>query len=144
MYPDGCVEIGVGFPHDRGRCTARGKPCDINARRIDGVVAHDLAGDARDQSGPPAIALLVSGARSGYSRRSSVETAICSLQDHHRSAPSRPESAQSADRGENRMQRAQPDDCAWHAGVRRDSYDPRTKRGRCDRQIPSCTNTPAE
>jgi hypothetical protein len=43
-----------------------------------------------------------------------------SLQDHHRSAPTRPESAQSADRGENRMQRAQPDDCAWHAGVRPD------------------------
>ena len=37
MYPNGCVEIGVGFPHDRGRC--------------------------RDQSGLPATTLLVSGAR---------------------------------------------------------------------------------
>ena len=63
MHPDGCIEIGIGCRHDRGRCTARRKPCDIDARRIDGVVAHDLAGDTRDQSGLPAITLLVTGAK---------------------------------------------------------------------------------
>ena len=63
MHPDGCVEIGIGCPHDRGRGTACGEPCDIDAGRIHGVVAHDLAGDARDQSGLSAIPLLITGTK---------------------------------------------------------------------------------
>jgi hypothetical protein len=48
--------------------------------------------------------------RSGYNRRS--------LQDHHRPETSGPSFVQSEDRGKNRVQCAQPDDGARHAGLR--------------------------
>ena len=77
--------------------------------------------------------------RSGYSRRSLVETAMFRYKTIIGRRLRARNLAQSADRGENRMQRAQPDDCAWHAGVRPDPMIRGPERGRCDRQIPSCT-----
>jgi len=52
---------------------------------------------------------------SGYNRRSLVETGDVPLQDRHRSTTSRPDSAQSTDRGESRGQCTQPDDRSRHA-----------------------------
>src|SRR5271166_4476176 len=44
----------------------------------------------------------------------------CIVQDHHWSATLGPDSAQAADRGTDRMRRAQPDDEFRHAGLRSD------------------------
>ena len=62
MHADRGVEIGIGRPHDGSRRAAGGQPGDVDAPRIDRVVAHDLAGDAGDQRGLAPIALLVAGA----------------------------------------------------------------------------------
>ena len=57
--PIAAIEVGVGVAHDRGRRAARREPGDIDPPRIDRVVAHDLARDARDQRRLPLAALLV-------------------------------------------------------------------------------------
>ena len=49
MHADGGEEIGIGRGHDRGRGPAGREPGDIDPLRVDGILAHDLAGDARDQ-----------------------------------------------------------------------------------------------
>ena len=59
VHADRGVEVGVGRPHDGGRRAARREPGDVDARRVDRVVAHDLAGDAGDQRGLAPAALLV-------------------------------------------------------------------------------------
>src|SRR6185312_860291 len=59
MHPDCSVEIRIGHRHDGGRRSAGREPSDIDASRVDRVVAHDLAGDACDQGGLALAALLV-------------------------------------------------------------------------------------
>ena len=44
-----CVKIGVSLPHDRSSSAASRKACDVNPSRIHRMLAHDLAGDPRDQ-----------------------------------------------------------------------------------------------
>jgi hypothetical protein len=51
-----------------------------------------------------------------------------SIQDHHRSPSSRPDSAQSMDRGKNRIQRPQPDDEPRYAGCHSHQGKRATKR----------------
>jgi hypothetical protein len=63
-----------------------------------------------------------------------------SLQNRCRPAATRPHSDQSADRGKNRLQRAQPDHDAGHAGHRPDPLIP-AARGETQPAIYSCTNT---
>ena len=62
MHADRGVEIGVGRAHDGRRRAAGREPGDIDAPRVDRVVAHDLAGDAGDQRGLARVALLVARA----------------------------------------------------------------------------------
>ena len=62
-----------------------------------------------------------------------------SIQDHHRPASSRSDSAQSTDRSEDRMQRAQPDDKARHAGLRPDRLNTEARRETLPSAY-SCTN----
>ena len=62
MHADGGVQVGVGRPHDGGGRPAGREPGDVDARRVDRVVGHDLAGDARDQRRLALVALLVAGA----------------------------------------------------------------------------------
>ena len=59
MHADRGVEIGIGRCHDRGGRPTGGEPGDIDPLRVDRVLGHDLAGDARDQRGLAAVALLV-------------------------------------------------------------------------------------
>ena len=59
MDPDRGVEVGIGAAHDRGGSAAGGEPGDIDAARVDRVVAHDLARDPGDQGRLAAVALLV-------------------------------------------------------------------------------------
>src|SRR3954453_5233638 len=59
MHPDRGIQIRVGGTHDGcGRPTRR-EPGDIHALRINSVVVHDLARDARDDRGLTLIALLI-------------------------------------------------------------------------------------
>ena len=62
MHADRGVEIGVGHPHDGGGRRTGREPGDIDALRVDRVVAHDLPGDARDQRRLALAALLVARA----------------------------------------------------------------------------------
>ena len=59
MHADRGVEIRIGRCHDRGGRPTGGEPGDIDPLRVDRVLGHDLAGDARDQRGLAAVALLV-------------------------------------------------------------------------------------
>jgi hypothetical protein len=56
--------------------------------------------------------------RSGYNQPSLVGNSDVSLQDHHWPETSGPNFVQSEDRGKNRLQRAQPNGEARHAGLR--------------------------
>ena len=62
MDADRRVEVGIGRPHDRRRRPAGREPGDVDAPRVDRVLAHDLAGDAGDQRGLAPVAPLVGGA----------------------------------------------------------------------------------
>ena len=62
MHADRRIEIGVGRRHDGGG-GAGGQAGDVDAARIDGVVAHDRAGDAGDQRGLARIAPLIARAK---------------------------------------------------------------------------------
>jgi hypothetical protein len=59
MHADGGVEIRVGHPHDGGGGPSGGKARDMDAPGIDGIVAHDLPGDAGDQRRLSPLPLLV-------------------------------------------------------------------------------------
>ena len=59
MHADRSVEVGIGRCHDRGSCPTGREPGDIDPLRVDRILRHDLAGDARDQGGFAAVALLV-------------------------------------------------------------------------------------
>src|SRR3954470_25083735 len=64
-----------------------------------------------------------------------------SLQDHHRPASSCPDSAQSKDRSQNRLQRPQQDDRPRHADLR--PYQIRLEaEGGMQSKRYSCTNAP--
>jgi hypothetical protein len=59
VHPDRGVEVGVGGAHDHGRGAPRREARDVDPPRIDRVVAHDLARDARDQRRLPLAPVLV-------------------------------------------------------------------------------------
>ena len=59
MHADRGVQIGVGVAHDGGRGASRRKPRNVDAPRVDGVVAHHFARNSRDERGLASIALLV-------------------------------------------------------------------------------------
>ena len=63
MDADCRVQIGVRRAHDGGGGPAGRQACDIDVLRIDRMVPHDLAGDARDQRRFAAAPLLVAGAK---------------------------------------------------------------------------------
>jgi hypothetical protein len=76
--------------------------------------------------------------RSGYNRRSLVETAMYRYKNRCRPAATDSDSAQSADRGKDWLQRAQPDDDARYAGHRPDPLIRATRR-ETQPAIYSCT-----
>ena len=81
---------------------------------VDRVVVADGAVEIRY-----AVPTGPDGEREPFCRlRSDYRDRGVSIQSHHRPAPPRPDSAQSTDRGEDRMQRAQSDDQARHASLR--------------------------
>ena len=59
VHADRGVEIGMGGCHDGGSRPAAEEPRNIDPLRVDRVLGHDLSGDARDQRGLAAVALLV-------------------------------------------------------------------------------------
>ena len=59
MNADGRIEVWVSRAHDCRRGTASRQAGDIHTPRPDPEVAHDLAGDARDQRGLALITLLI-------------------------------------------------------------------------------------
>ena len=63
MNADGRVQVGVRRSHDGGSGPAGRQASDVDALRIDRMVPHDLAGDARDQRGFAAAPLLVARAK---------------------------------------------------------------------------------
>ena len=63
MDPDGRVQIGVGRCHDGGGRPARRQTGDVDPLRVDRIVPHDLASDARDQRRLPAVPLLLARAK---------------------------------------------------------------------------------
>ena len=62
MDTDGGIEVGIRCPHDGGLGAARRQPGDINAGRVDWVVAHDLARNPGDEGWLARVAPLVAGA----------------------------------------------------------------------------------
>ena len=63
MHTHRGVEIGVGHPHNGGGRASGREAGDIDASGVDRVVAHDLAGDARDQRRFAMATLLVARAK---------------------------------------------------------------------------------
>src|ERR1019366_1044940 len=61
------------------------------------------------------------------------------IQNHHRQTPSRPDSAKSKDRGEDRMQCPQPHDQPRHAGLRPGQIK-REHQEKIEPSSYSCTN----
>ena len=59
MHANRGIEIGIGRCHNGGRGPSSGEPGNIDPLRVDRVLAHDPAGDARDQRGLAAVTLLV-------------------------------------------------------------------------------------
>src|SRR5262245_23060952 len=63
MYANRCVEVAVGGSHDGGSRGPGRQSGDIDASRIDRMVAHDLAGNTSDKRGFATAALLVGRAK---------------------------------------------------------------------------------
>ena len=59
VHPGPGVELGVGGGHDRGHRAAGGEPGDVDPVGVDGVVGHDLPGDAGDDRRLAGAGLLV-------------------------------------------------------------------------------------
>ena len=55
------VQVRVSRGHDCRHGTARGEPSDVDPRLIDGVLAHDLTGDASENRRLTGVTLLVAG-----------------------------------------------------------------------------------
>jgi len=56
------VQVAIGGAHDRSGGPSGRQARDEYARRINGMVLHDLASDARDQRGFAFVASLVGAA----------------------------------------------------------------------------------
>ena len=63
MDPDRGIQIVVGCSHDSRSGRSGRQSADIDAFWINRIVAHDLAGDARDKRGLASAALLVGCAK---------------------------------------------------------------------------------
>ena len=61
MHTHRGVEVRIGVAHNRSRGPAGGQARDVNSRRIDGEIVHDLTRDAGDQRRFAAVAPLVGG-----------------------------------------------------------------------------------
>src|SRR4029453_16787087 len=59
VHTDGGVEVGIGRGHHRGHGSAGGEAGDVDAYRVDGVVAGDLTGDAGEEGRLPPVPALV-------------------------------------------------------------------------------------
>ncbi len=62
MNADRGIEIGIGGAHDRRRRAAGRQARHVDARRVDGMVEHDLSREVGDQAGLAFVPALVAGA----------------------------------------------------------------------------------
>ncbi len=91
---------------------------DVASLTADGADDGEAVYDAVAERHPEAVVIIPP-------RATAVPSETTATQRNQRTAASRSDSAHSADRVKNRLQRAQPDDWAWHAGLR---SDPMTRR----------------
>src|SRR4029077_17134607 len=60
MDTDSCEQVRIRRPHDRGSRPSRGKPSNTHTGVLNLEMAHDFAGDARNQRRLATVARLIS------------------------------------------------------------------------------------
>jgi hypothetical protein len=81
MHANRRIHVGISRSHDSGSGPSGRQSTDVNALRVDRIVAHDLVGDARDQRRLTLTAPLVARAKPVPTLRRVRLDGLCRIDD---------------------------------------------------------------